>query len=1332
MEEPLTFFRKLFWLGESMSLQDLWYNEKIQGALQVLAVVIIVFILISAGLVLFSPDQVNSESLSRSVGQKLVYVDSPISVTAEVPPVSFPECRIGQNIVIAIDRSSSMNENSGFQLAIESIDRFIQNFDLTDQQIGIVFFSDTSEIAQPLTNDIDLIAATLYGQFADGLTDLSEGLQTAINEVQSVTPQNKKTIILLTDAADHVQDSGSMIREIVDQARRANVQIIAIGLGDVDRNFINLLASDVSLVHIAPTFAELDQIFSEVILQVSNQAASEMVIFEEINPDQFEVVQGSLEPSAGFITSDGISWRNLSASYAGLQISYQLLPKTSGWLKTATHTAPVRFRACDGEMITLETDLSGPRVMVIPDWLIYLIPLLLLLLALAFWPRRKPIVYDPPKQAGNFTLPAFAVEWPSGTQRVNEDPISDLSTYPTLVIGLGQTGNYGLQLLKKALLDRGERKLPDDVRILWIGEQKDQVPVPFNGSPLMGEEIRIVDPNLNDISNRIKNDQKTFSHINWWRPTFDNQSRAFGRVSLFWEFEFDRDIRILDDIKKAATQLSRSGGKTQLLILGSLSDKWASAISDLAYLARLYTAERINQSLAFLAIPCKGESEALSDDSARRGAAARELSRFVSGKEQLFHYQFKGKKLSPNFLFDSTFLSDKGKISDPEYSTDLVLDGIVDQMLSLMEKDVASTFWQNLGLDKGVNAIGNARDYYTLVGTINNYNYWWPVEYIRSGIEALLVDQVLLVQSAEKGDSGSFEWRKKALQFLRHQDGAFKQFEEPFHYIADAVEGTWPYVVESADIPPVNLLDGFRWKLILYLNELVEDRSSRSGVKVPKNLRRIVEFLEGLASVLDESKEVLLSYSNEPGNGHVAEFLHEKMPQLIKVVSNAQDEVRLWMDQFRTKPLARQGGRRQFSSEQTEDIESAQTIGRLIRETYQQKSRDLDELSSYYQKSFHKKVIIKRSGGELDFMKDYFEPYLENNTGDPLEQLSDRFGWYWDQDKDRRMRLRFAFLPPAADGQDHSLMKYFTKREELDQAWLIDIFGYARILSRSIRTNMKVTDYLEDIDHGNQQTSEIKNITDLLEFERGAGAFYKTRHYLISPETVFAEGWKKDLADPRISVLPTKDPSRLTYLEIYQNLPLSSVTQIRKDLNEGYYPDPDLHAYFAEQYAASLEKRFGLKGIERFNPRFIRLMDNPDLFEAAMRCLLYGWIRREKDVDDKRHWFLYLGDEGERINLYGTGIIEPETLEDALQDLILTIPIDIRDQTHPLSIKKLPKTMEQIRLALDQMRKTLSDDGFKRIEARKEYWRGELGSSDVRFDQDLLRYLLLIADEELL
>ena len=149
----------------------------------------------------------------------------------------------GSSTVMVMDLSDSMNEpeasgvskleaaKSAARLLLEAIAQESGSYGV--HQVGLVSFSEFARIDSPLTTDMAGLEALVNQMVASGGTNISDGLDKALDILASASPEKRKYIILLSDGIPNngLTTIDEFLAGPVARAKSMNVCINTIGLG---------------------------------------------------------------------------------------------------------------------------------------------------------------------------------------------------------------------------------------------------------------------------------------------------------------------------------------------------------------------------------------------------------------------------------------------------------------------------------------------------------------------------------------------------------------------------------------------------------------------------------------------------------------------------------------------------------------------------------------------------------------------------------------------------------------------------------------------------------------------------------------------------------------------------------------------------------------------------------------------------------------------------------------------------------------------------------------------------------------------------------------------
>lgn len=140
-------------------------------------------------------------------------------------------------VFLLLDVSSSM-AGEPLAEAQDAARAFLARCDFTESRVGLISFSDQVVLQSEATDNARKLQAAIHRLEADGTTNLSDALATARDELRKAT--GSRYVVILTDG---YPDSPENAVEEAVTTREAGVEIVAIGTGDADRDYLRRLAS---------------------------------------------------------------------------------------------------------------------------------------------------------------------------------------------------------------------------------------------------------------------------------------------------------------------------------------------------------------------------------------------------------------------------------------------------------------------------------------------------------------------------------------------------------------------------------------------------------------------------------------------------------------------------------------------------------------------------------------------------------------------------------------------------------------------------------------------------------------------------------------------------------------------------------------------------------------------------------------------------------------------------------------------------------------------------------------------------------------------------------
>ncbi|WP_165068565.1 Hsp70 family protein [Paludisphaera rhizosphaerae] len=155
------------------------------------------------------------------------------------PPRTAAEGSTGEKVrvMLLIDGSSSMM-GEPLAEAQQAAREFLERCDFTSMEVGLISFATNVALMAPATNNVRRLHAAIHRLDAEGSTNLSDALELARGEM--VADDARRYIVVLTDG---YPDAAKSALEQAEAAKGQGIEIVAIGMGDADRDYLDSLAS---------------------------------------------------------------------------------------------------------------------------------------------------------------------------------------------------------------------------------------------------------------------------------------------------------------------------------------------------------------------------------------------------------------------------------------------------------------------------------------------------------------------------------------------------------------------------------------------------------------------------------------------------------------------------------------------------------------------------------------------------------------------------------------------------------------------------------------------------------------------------------------------------------------------------------------------------------------------------------------------------------------------------------------------------------------------------------------------------------------------------------
>ncbi len=166
-------------------------------------------------------------------------------------------------LYLLIDVSSSM-AGPPLEEAREAARAFLDRCDFTATQVGLIAFSDKVTMQAEATDNVRKVLAAVGRLEADGTTNLTDALHLAREMLAA--KDRTRYIVMLTDGYPDAPESA--VWEAA-ETREEGIQIVAIGTGDADREYLKRLSNtDETAIfaksgELVTTFGHIARVISE-------------------------------------------------------------------------------------------------------------------------------------------------------------------------------------------------------------------------------------------------------------------------------------------------------------------------------------------------------------------------------------------------------------------------------------------------------------------------------------------------------------------------------------------------------------------------------------------------------------------------------------------------------------------------------------------------------------------------------------------------------------------------------------------------------------------------------------------------------------------------------------------------------------------------------------------------------------------------------------------------------------------------------------------------------------------------------------------------------------
>jgi molecular chaperone DnaK len=197
---------------------------------------------VDVGLSYDSNGVVQVRAIQRDTGRELRMIVEPVpddlSWLGRPPVVEEAAAEPGLiRVFLLIDGSASMT-GQPLEEAQTAAREFLAKCDFTTTEVGLISFSTIVALQATATSNVRKLHAAVHRLESGGSTNLTDALEMARGQLAG--DDRRRYIVILTDGYPDAPESA--VEQAV-AARRAGIEVVAIGMGDADRDYLRRLAS---------------------------------------------------------------------------------------------------------------------------------------------------------------------------------------------------------------------------------------------------------------------------------------------------------------------------------------------------------------------------------------------------------------------------------------------------------------------------------------------------------------------------------------------------------------------------------------------------------------------------------------------------------------------------------------------------------------------------------------------------------------------------------------------------------------------------------------------------------------------------------------------------------------------------------------------------------------------------------------------------------------------------------------------------------------------------------------------------------------------------------
>jgi Ca-activated chloride channel family protein len=149
--------------------------------------------------------------------------------------------------------------------AKNAVKKFVKSFNIQKDFISVLGFSEKVDIKLKLSQDLKKINSTVNKMKADASTALYDAMREGLSEIRKENGLN--VLVVLTDGNDN--SSRSKWDQVIKDAQKDDTPIYIIGLGDVNKDTLNLIAQEThGHFYYTETSNSLDAIYAKISKQL--------------------------------------------------------------------------------------------------------------------------------------------------------------------------------------------------------------------------------------------------------------------------------------------------------------------------------------------------------------------------------------------------------------------------------------------------------------------------------------------------------------------------------------------------------------------------------------------------------------------------------------------------------------------------------------------------------------------------------------------------------------------------------------------------------------------------------------------------------------------------------------------------------------------------------------------------------------------------------------------------------------------------------------------------------------------------------------------------------